>query len=616
MSVLFRERARLESIRPELCSWRKVGRVQFQSEQVEREFLMTSIRTIILRNVYLVGSVIFLTALLFFWTAHRVNVQSDSVRGMMVLVSSLQKVEGALSSIDAELLDIEVRGGNIRKIDRELDRILRVDPSGMLIKSAVFQSKGMLAHLDSVTDPKLKAQLLSSVRNQVTLIRKDWLAPRFVNVEAMQNMVLANLHRVVWEARILATISGVLALGMLVALLIRMDRLSKHFMSLAEKIRGVSTFQSSDLSYVPETVEEKVIFNAAKSLENLFKTITNSMTQNGVVVVNADLKSGKEGNEILYVSPSLLNILSPIKDEVRSVFGVDVDRLVGTSIHRFHDHPDRIRDILRSLPPIQVRQNMETRIGSRVLGSTSSMIPDVEGNPFLYMATFYDLTPMKQLKEASEERKDRALKTVDQLDGFSAAWESLLSTLKQVFGMSVSMGETMGGVKGTVGSALDAVTSMDRTTGEMRTVMEQNRSAVQEIVQVVSQVGDVAARTNLLALNAAIEAARAGEHGRGFAVVADEVRNLSEQVRILVQSIQEKMDHVSTVTTNATKRFDSFSEIVEDVIVHIREMGQKMNDLHEGVTHMGSTVSSTEQTASRTGKALEQVKGEFQELIR
>jgi methyl-accepting chemotaxis protein len=54
---------------------------------------------------------------------------------------------------------------------------------------------------------------------------------------------------------------------------------------------------------------------------------------------------------------------------------------------------------------------------------------------------------------------------------------------------------------------------------------------------------------------------------------------------------------------------------VEDVTSHIREIGQEMNDLLESVTKMGSTVSSTEQTASRTGMALQQVKDEFQTLI-
>ena len=576
---------------------------------------MISLRTIILRNIYLVGSVIFFTALLFFWTAHRVNVQSEAVKKTMELITSLQKVEGSLSSIDSGLLDIEVRGGDVRKINRGLDRVLRIDPDSMLIKSAVLQSKGMLLHLNEMP-LKARSQLIASVRNQVTLIRKGWLSPKFLNVQASQSLALSSLQRVVWEARILATVSGVLGLGMLVVFLFRMDRLSKHFMNLAEGIQSVSMFRSEDLSYTPETAEETRIFNAAKALENLFKTITNAMEQNGVVVVSADLKSGKEGNEILYISPSLLKILSPLREEVRARFGVDVEKLVGTSIHRFHDNPDRIREILRRLRPFQVRENMETRIGDKVLGSTSSMIPDSEGKPLLYMATFYDLTPMKQLKEAAEERKNRALNTVGQLESFSSAWESLLTTLKLVFGTSVGMGETMSQVKTTVGSALETVTSMDRTAGEMRSVMEKNKSAVQEIVEVVSQVGDVAARTNLLALNAAIEAARAGEHGRGFAVVADEVRNLSEQVRVLVQSIQEKMDHVSVVTTDATAKFDSFSAIVEEVISNIREMGQKMNDLHEGVTHMGDTVSSTEQTASRTGKALEQVKGEFQELIR
>lgn len=82
---------------------------------------------------------------------------------------------------------------------------------------------------------------------------------------------------------------------------------------------------------------------------------------------------------------------------------------------------------------------------------------------------------------------------------------------------------------------------------------------VENIMEIVTTVENIADQTNLLALNAAIEAARAGEQGRGFAVVSEEIRKLADDVKKAVKTINENLQYfinqVSQLVENIQAQF-------------------------------------------------------------
>lgn len=152
--------------------------------------------------------------------------------------------------------------------------------------------------------------------------------------------------------------------------------------------------------------------------------------------------------------------------------------------------------------------------------------------------------------------------------------------------------------------------------------LHQQSSAIGKIIKTINEIAD---ETTLLSLNASIEAARAGDAGRGFLVVAEEIKKLATQsiaatneVRVIVDKIKDKTVQAvngaelagETITSqeeavqSTKKSFDELKEEVENLIVTIRDIFERVNRMQskkqESLLDMESISAVIEEIVSST----------------
>lgn len=107
---------------------------------------------------------------------------------------------------------------------------------------------------------------------------------------------------------------------------------------------------------------------------------------------------------------------------------------------------------------------------------------------------------------------------------------------------------------------------------ELSTLMSETKESskkielgVEEILESVSGISEVAMQTKLLSFNASVEAARAGEAGKGFSVVAQEIQSLSNSTTDLLKKIEESVSAFKEISSHLdrtlSKSVDSTNKI-------------------------------------------------------
>ena len=135
--------------------------------------------------------------------------------------------------------------------------------------------------------------------------------------------------------------------------------------------------------------------------------------------------------------------------------------------------------------------------------------------------------------------------------------------------------------------------SLTRLGGEKLTTagerIDEIGHSVEGVMEILSVINNVAAKTNLLSMNAAIEAAHAGDAGRGFAVVANEIKKLAEStsrnantISASLSRITAAVDQAKEISVESSEAFGHISDGVRDVVAAFQEISGTNEELTVG----------------------------------
>lgn len=206
----------------------------------------------------------------------------------------------------------------------------------------------------------------------------------------------------------------------------------------------------------------------------------------------------------------------------------------------------------------------------------------------------------KQLYEISSTSADNANEQASSIEEISASIEEILTAISS---STEKLKE----------SKLITDESVNKTK-ENNQIFIDTMTSVNEILNKITIISEIANKTDLLSINAAIEAARAGEYGKGFSVVAQEIRKLADQTL----SASKGIEKLSSISKNKTKESSkNMKELVPKIIQsaqYISDVSSVSIEQESGIQSINSSIQQLTEVTNNHSATSEELSSTANEL--
>ncbi|PTM89113.1 methyl-accepting chemotaxis protein [Mycoplana dimorpha] len=211
-----------------------------------------------------------------------------------------------------------------------------------------------------------------------------------------------------------------------------------------------------------------------------------------------------------------------------------------------------------------------------------------------------------EIKSAADDLAKRTEQQAAAVEETAAALEEITTTVKDSTKRAQEAGALVGRAKAGAEESGNVVRSAV-------IAMEHIAQSANEINNIIGVIDEIAFQTNLLALNAGVEAARAGDAGKGFAVVAQEVRELAQrsanaakEIKALITTSNQHVNQGVQLVGNTGKALEKIVSEVQEINLHVAAIVDAAQEQSSGLQQINTAVNQMDQDTQKNAAMVEE----------